>query len=371
MLKHPAPLPACVADETGAPWTITRAWPGRDNSVSFEASSPRTAHVRGGSSSAATGVTLAPLAHDARLPGLAPLTADGTVVVHRPGRRAVVRTTDGSRFIKVVRPGKAGAVVEAARRGAHFAAAFRIPAVLQSSAESVQFEAISGRTLYSLGADPLVDAAAWARAWAAWSTAWSTTIAASGGIVTPATALLPAGPLPGSHTAEAEVDVVRTWAAHAARLERSSTAATLLSDTAERVADRLLHSAADPLVPSHRDLHDKQVLWHRVDGLGLLDLDTATHAEAALDLGNLAAHLQLRRRQGLWDAARTGTALAMVRQAADRLGVDQRRLSAYETAARFRISCVYAYRPRWSALAAQLQRELAQELAGAASHAPR
>ena len=357
MLNSAAPLPSRVADETGALWTITRAWPGRDSTVTFEASSPRSPHVRGGSSSAETGIALAPLAHDSRLPALERLAAEGDVVVHRPGRRAVVRHSDGTRFTKVVRPGRAGAVLDSARQGELFAVAFRVPAILDSSADSVQFEAISGRTLLAFGADPSVDAASWARAWAAWSTAWTTTI----GNPPRASATLPTGTAP-VHTAGHEAEVVRTWAAHAVRLVPSTTEAGLLGDCADRVAELLLRSAADPLVTSHRDLHDKQLLWHPADGLGLLDFDTATRAEAALDLGNLAAHLRLRRRQGLWDAARTNAALAVVRQAAETLGVDGRRLRAYETAARFRISCVYAYRPRWTDLARQLQQELVREL---------
>ncbi|TFD48944.1 hypothetical protein E3T55_12960 [Cryobacterium frigoriphilum] len=354
-------IPEQVTDRQGLTWTLTRAWPSADGSVTFEAASPQSPHVRGGRLTDADGVTLAPVGSDARLPELAGYAATGTVVVHRPGRRAVVRTNDGSRFIKVVRPGRAESVLDAAGRADEFARAFRVPAVLADTGGSVHFAALRGRTVHDLGADRSLAPPAWAGLWAEWATAWTAVIGAA-----PAAASVNASAARNNpsrfHSAEAEVDVVQTWTGHAQRLLGPGAAATQLTETAERVSALLTDTAADPLVSTHRDLHDKQLLWHPRDGLSLLDLDTATRGEAALDLGNMAAHVLLRQRQGLWSAATAGTAEAAVRHTAARLGVNPERLHAYEMAARFRITCVYAYRPRWAALAGRLQSELRHQL---------
>lgn len=347
-------IPAEVEDGDGRTWTIARAWPGADGSVTFEAASRLSPHVRGGRITDSGGPVLAPLGSDSRLPELAGVAATGTVVVHRPGRRAVVRTADGTRFVKVVRPGRAEGVLQASDRAGAFATGFRVAAVLDGTPGTVHCAALRGRTLHDLGADRTVGSSAWEGLWDEWATAWTAVIGASAGDSNPGRA----------HPAVAEVDVVRTWSGHAQRMQGSTALAAELEETAGRVTELLTSGVADSLVPSHRDLHDKQLLWHRGDGFGLLDLDTATHGEAALDLGNLSAHVLLRQRQGLWPAAKTRTARAAVLDVAARLDVSPERLHAYETAARFRISCVYAYRPRWAALAGRLRSELRQELIG-------
>jgi hypothetical protein len=356
----PSPIPAHVLDDTGASWTVTRAWPGADGAATFEATSPASPHVRGGRITA-SGALLAPLATDPRLPALAELAALGTVVVHRPGRRAVIRTADGTRFIKVVRPGRAYAVVDAAGRGVAFRPAFRVPDVVVSTPDAVHYEAVSGRTLHSIGADPTVSEDIWSGVWAAWATAWCATMGD-----TRASVAVRQGSAVSSadHTAEAEAEVVRTWAAHAQTLPMPAAERLGLVEVAARVEAKLLTGAADPLVMSHRDLHDKQVLWDAQDGLALLDLDTVTRAEAALDLGNLAAHLEWRRQQGLWSATRTKMALHAVDAVADTLGVSPQRFAVYKASAQFRIACVYAFRPRWAELARDTRLDLMVQSAG-------
>lgn len=341
------PIPAHITDD-GEVWTLTRAWPRPDGSVTFEAASPGSRHVRGGRITATGSVDLAPLATDPRLPQLAQLAATGDIVVHRPGRRAVIRSADRSHYIKVVREGRAPDVVDATGRGIGFAPAFRVPAVLGVDSSAVRFEALSGRTLHRVGGDTSVSSTAWTNIWAHWTDAWTTAVSGSS-----------AGN--GQHSADAECEVVRTWAAHAARLG-SDGEARETGNTAARVCELLQDSVPDPLVLSHRDLHDKQLLWDPSVGLALLDLDTATRAEAALDLGNLAAHTTWRLAQGAWSPHRAAVTAAAVRVAAERLGVSPARFHAYETAARFRIACVYGYRPRWAALAADARPEIGQRL---------
>ncbi|MDO5511433.1 phosphotransferase, partial [Corynebacterium sp.] len=105
------------------------------------------------------------------------------------------------------------------------------------------------------------------------------------------------------------------------------------------------------LVPTHRDLHDKQLLWERNAGPGLLDVDTACLADPALDVANLRAHAVWRFRQGVWDD----------RQAAVVLGVleSNAAVKAYERATLVRLVCVYAVRPRYREAARALLAELA------------
>jgi hypothetical protein len=353
-------IPTVVTDETGDPCTITRAWPGGGGNVTFEAVSPRSPHVRGGGIAPDGTAVLAPFLADPKLPALAKAAALGTVVVHRPARRAVIRMSDGSRFIKVVREGKAQAVVQAAARGTAFAGVFRLPAIVDSTRDTVHFEAVRGRTVHDLGADTTIGSGEWDTLWSEWASAWSAAAGASASTTADASmASSGASCLTSpSHPPQAEVHTVRTWAAHARWMAPTPAAAELITKTADRVVDLILGSEPDPLVASHRDLHDKQMLWYPGDRLGLLDLDTATRAEAALDLGNLTAHLVLRHRQGLWSAARTASAVDVVRTVAVDLGVSPVRFAAYERAAAFRIACVYAFRPRWAAMASEMQAEL-------------
>ena len=74
---------------------------------------------------------------------------------------------------------------------------------------------------------------------------------------------------------------------------------TGVGDVVDRVIEAL---ESDPrgeeFVTGHRDLHDKQIL---IDGPGegaLIDLDLATLVPAALDTGNILAHVRLRAFQG-------------------------------------------------------------------------
>ena len=125
-----------------------------------------------------------------------------------------------------------------------------------------------------------------------------------------------------------------------------------LSRTMQRVAARLLNGAeGQNRALSHRDLHDKQLLWHPLDGIAVIDLDTIALAEPALDLGNLRAHLELRVRQGLLSVRRCDIAQTVIDTTATRLGVPANRVARYEAAALFRLGCLYAFRPRWVTMA--------------------
>ena len=87
-----------------------------------------------------------------------------------------------------------------------------------------------------------------------------------------------------------------------------------------------LASHQSDLRPCHRDLHEKQILI--ADGVaGILDFDTASLADRALDPGNLLAHIFL-----------AGYDDRPLRAALDRPGV-----ALWRQAALFRLAMIYAY----------------------------
>lgn len=328
-------VPAEVVDG-GVLWRVTRAWPG-PGGTDVEARADGGAEVRAGRWTAEGGVRLLPIGVDDRLPALGAARSEGAVIVHRPGRRAVVRTTDGSSFLKVLRPRSAPAVVAAHELSRGFSDGFAVPTVrrrAEDPAGLVRFGALPGRTLLELGSDAAADVASWSCAWELWAEGWSR--------------LPPPHPDLPVHGPEAEAAVVDVWARHAAALLPGE-AADALGAASATLAGCLVDEPRGPLVLAHRDLHDKQILVSD-RGLALLDLDTAARAEAALDLGNLRAHLRLRVAQGLLPAGSAAVATSAVDRAAERAGVAPDRLELYDRAASLRLACLYLFRPPWREL---------------------
>ncbi len=265
--------------------------------------------------------------------------AAGTLLVHRAGRRAVVRTPQG--YVKVLRPGRAPGVAAAAEIGAVAArgAGFAVPEVREYDDDTVTFSVVPGHPVHELPNDP-----AWSDIWATWADGWLRF--QQGDVTSAPTPGDPAAPGLAAHTCADEADVVRTWS-------RRARAAGLLAGTpwdrrARDVAAALL-DGGDPawLVVTHRDLHDKQLLW---DGetLGVLDLDTVCLADPVLDLANLAVHADLRRAQGRWPAAGARIVEDAARRVAAASVADVKtRWAIAELATVARLACVYAFRPRW------------------------
>lgn len=320
--------------------TVERAWPGRvRDGVRQTTVEGRDAlgRVRAGTVGRDGIPRVLPHGTDPRLPGLVRVAPLGEIVVHRAGRRAVVRTADA--YVKVLRPGRAPAVARAGQAGAALAraAGLAAPEVVASDEDTVTFAVLPGRSVHGLSADP-----DWAEAWRAWTQAWTRLQALGPGDA--AQAGLP------THTADDEAGVVETWVNRAAE-------AGLLDDRWARrgreVADRL-RTVGDPelLVPTHRDLHDKQLLWDGAapDGprLGVLDLDTACLADPVLDPVNLAVHADLRHAQGLWSGEAADVVVAAARTVVDDPVVDgSDRWALAELATVVRLVCVYAFRPQW------------------------
>jgi hypothetical protein len=295
-----------------------------------------------------TSLRVAAPGRDERLPDLERAAAGGVVVVHRHGRRAVVRRAD--RFVKVVRTGRADELAARAAQGRHLAATagFGAPAVLGSSSGRVDFTVLPGRSLHELGREATDEQ--WRHWWDAWSERWPLLARALPRGGTEHDLALPA------YRREDEVRTLRAWVEKAAAFDVLSETDELRRVT-ERVAGGLLEGLPDPLVVSHRDLHDKQLLADG-DDLGLLDFDTVSLAEPALDLANLAVHARLRAAQGWWSQDRAEVVGGAVHRAARDLGVAPHRVSAYAAATRLRLACVYAFRPRYRDLAAEWARKV-------------
>ena len=307
---------------------LRRAWPEADGAVVFEAVDA-DGLLRAGRVDRAGARRLAPYAADPDLPGLSPaLAADlgGRLVVHRLGRRAVVV---GERLVrKLVRPGRADRLCPPRARRAFGGAGLRVPEVVGRGSDHVDLELVPGRPLHELGDAGL---AGWRRLARVWPD-----------VVRDAAAGLP------EHTGAHEAGVLHRWLVRT----RAAGALDVLDAVGgqgriERSVERAcaaLDEDRGPAVAAHRDLHDGQLLWDGCD-LSLIDLDTAATAEAALDLGNLAAHADLARVTGRLGAAAHDRVLGLLDDVAARLPTASRRLRAYTDAARLRLALVHVFRP--------------------------
>lgn len=153
------------------------------------------------------------------------------------------------------------------------------------------------------------------------------------------------------HTLDDELATAARWARFAGA---ASPALRARLDDALRALREVAAKLADgPLVPSHRDFYDKQIL---LDGerCVLLDLDMACLAERELDLGNFLAHLHLRELQGRFDGAGLlGIEFTRAYWAAGGV-IEAERLEFYVACAHLRLACVYLVRPQWTGLAGRL-----------------
>ncbi|NHU84710.1 phosphotransferase [Kocuria sp. JC486] len=323
--------------------TVKRAWPKADGRLSAElvdsAGRIRAASARADNGRAELTWRVQPFGVDPRLPGLEALADTGRLVVHRSGRRAVVELANS--YVKLLPEGRAEAVArpseELHRMGS--AAGFPVPRVLSVAPDRVEFSVLPGRSLHELGLRG--QDSAYRAGIRSWARRWPDLV--RGGADCPT--------LP-QFTAQDEASVLADWVA---RLEAfpgaSGGARRSVRETLDRVTEALVHNAprqAGGVL--HRDLHEKQVI---VDGphVGLLDFDTAAAGEPALDLANLSVHFEWHRRQGVLSPALCAYGQGAVTETAEELGVRGDRFEVYRASTRLRLGCVYAFRPRWAALA--------------------
>lgn len=322
----------------GDEWTVSRVWPSEAPGFPVELRAGerlRAAHWDG------SGFHFLEENSDPLLPHLRGVVErrDGIVVSHRPGKRAVVRTGDGT-YVKIVRSGRSVQILHGMARARMFARSFRTPRILSHDAGAVEFSAVAGRGLH--------EGCEWGME--EWDAAWSDVLTAWASATSVKVTDLPV------HDAEKEAVVLASWVQKASQLPDFDVAG---ASRAAAQAITELTSLREPAVITsiHRDLHDKQLIWDRTRGPGLIDLDTACCGDPATDLGNLRAHAVLRAMQGLWSSTQS----TRVRESVDAVGaersVPETHTGAHERATLTRLACIYSFRPRWRHLVSQLLEE--------------
>ncbi|WHS49752.1 phosphotransferase [Rothia sp. SD9660Na] len=329
--------------------TIRRAWPGKAGSLTLEITDTRTGELRAGTIDASGELTLlSPAGTDPKLPELAAdsSAADAQLLVHRAGKRAVVRHPQ--KVTKHLKPSKVSQVATASEAVGRLAAAsgFSVARVAATSTGRLDFSLLPGKSLFDW-ADQGQDA------WIRFTEIWPEFLAL-GAQAYRSGQELPAssdGFSPAVHGSEREAQVLAQWKEQVDSFGAfvSLASGQLLLEYIDRLIADLASGTEDDYVLLHRDLHDKQLLW---DGtlLALIDLDTAAYGEAALDLGNLLAHLELRAVQGIYSQGFSQTIGQRLESLASDSGISPQRLALYRQAARARIACVYSFRPsahRW------------------------
>lgn len=352
--------PPCpeYSDATGTTWQVHRSWHDKEpGDYLLEVTAEGRVGVRGGR--LRQGFFELMPDDDPRLPALQAEAQHGVLIGYRPLMRAIIRAKD--RYIKVFR---AGSAVVPGERCAQMDAlldsgAFTAPKVMERSEDVIVFEALPGRTLGELGADDAtVSEEAFAAAWGEWSRAWVSQLSAP----SDAKRRCALGRLP-VHGPEAEAEDVQRWLQrwlrHTEDMPELSRWRSSLRAKAADVTEKLFQSAPDPLVWSHGDLHDKQIVVGDAGSpLGLLDFDDSALAEAARDLAILDARLDLRRRQHRMSPARYVTAHRQVLAVAGHLQVSLERFDAYIDACWLRLAC--ASLPSRAALAISVLDERAE-----------
>lgn len=286
--------------------------------------------------SAAGPVVLHPDGADDRLPALAGLLEKpgARLLTHRPGRRAVVCLDGGARYAKVLRPSKAGRIMRA------FQYVEGLPGRAFGVAETILADeviglivtrALPGTSLHDLaGTDGRAFVESCGRAGRALR---SLHVAAPDWL--------------GVHDAGAEAALLRE------RVEGIGVFVPGLHDAVSSACARVcasLEAAGGGHVVLHRDFYDKQIVIDECGELGLLDFDTLGAGEAALDLANMLAHIELRVMQGACTRATASAAAGAFVDAYAPNGETRRRIPAYLDAARLRLAMLYAYRPKWAGL---------------------
>ncbi|MDO5075844.1 phosphotransferase [Corynebacterium sp.] len=299
---------------------IRRGWPGTHGTLTFE-QYDESGRLRAGRIHADGTVTLAEYASDPKLPELAPPTA-GELVVHRLGKRGVIIYEHSVR--KFLRPQRVESVATATHAAHELCAptGIRTAQVITTTPGSLSTEKLPGATLHQLADDGLAG-------WRRFGQLWPEVVRQRHHCARP-------------HHATSECQVLQEWLGHATRF-----GAIPAPERCQQLVAEICNELQQPqgeLVVCHRDLHDKQLLWDGHD-LCLLDTDTLTMAEAALDLGNLLAHAELRYLQGVLSAASLQQVRDILHTLAATLEVPQQRLNAYTRSAAARLAFVYAFRP--------------------------
>lgn len=283
-------------------------------------------------------VLVQPGGADRRLTVLAPLVRrpGARLLVHRPEQRAVVELPgrEGRAYAKVLPAARAGEARRALAQARRLAAGrFAVPeTTVDSSPPAVLVTAsLSGESLHSLLGEGRAGEAA----------------RATGAALRDLHDSSPEGLR--QHSEADERTLISRWMERLARYD--APLAEEVSARREAVSRALERGPTTAVVPLHRDLHDRQVLVDAAGYVGLLDLDTLARGEAALDLANLLVHVELRALQGVCERRVAAEAAGAIVEAYDPGAEVAGRLGPYADATRLRLVAVYAFRPRFRALA--------------------
>jgi hypothetical protein len=302
-------------------------------------------------------VLLQPRGADRILPALHRILSRpaARLLAHRPERRGVVRLAgdvpERSRYVKVVAAGRVERLTAPLLLLRERHLEFRLPQLLEAQPDDgqVTFAALTGRSLHDLLTDP------------------GGLVAAAGKAGRALRSLHAATGLPlRRHGPSRVAKELRRRVFHLASLE-PPLAQRL--DAALNPVIEALQAACAVLVPVHRDFHDKQVVVQEDGAIGVLDFDTLSLGEPALDVANALAHFELRSLQGLCTPA---TARETSRAFLEGYAVEDEtaaRLQAYLDATRLRLACLYALRPAWRPIPDLLITRLGRTGPGAAGAA--
>jgi hypothetical protein len=262
------------------------------------------------------------------------------LLAHRPERRGVVRLlntrSEDVRYVKVVPSDRVDRVIAPLRALSGRAIGFRVPQLLPASHDEGQvvLASLPGRSLHDLVSDRagLVDGARRA------------------GRAVRCLHALDGLPLQRYRPERVVQELVRRIDQLAAF--RPSIAA-LLAACMPSVTHGLEESRS-PVLPVHRDLHDKQIVLAEDGGVGILDFDTLSLGESAVDVSNVLAHFELRALQAVCPMATAREAAIAFLDGYRPDDVTAARLQPYLDATRLRLACLYALRPIWPDLHQQL-----------------
>lgn len=157
-------------------------------------------------------------------------------------------------------------------------------------------------------------------------------------------------PVDSCHTAHDEIALLEKFVKVPCQL--APELADELMSTLEHVKRSLGESADAPLALSHRDFHEKQFLIGETTS-HLIDFDTLTMANPALDAGNFLAHIHLAELEtGLNFSHLKGVFLDGYRAGANERPVEF--IDAYIRSALLRLACIHSYTDRGNGVVASL-----------------
>ena len=303
-----------LIDDVFAIKGIKRAWPAQDG-IAVELTD-RLGRLRAGLATE-DGVALSIFGRDPVL-GCIPVEP-GTLVVHRFRRRAVVVGSD--RVTKYVRKGGERIARANVLAGRAFRSWGLSPASVTAwTPTSVSFNLLPGRSFADLGDEALPG---WRHLAQSWQASKESEFA--------------------QHTGFHEARVLARWLEQAWAFETIPQYPRIARAVLDLCTD-LVEPGDTPLVVSHADLHDGQLLWNGTS-VGVLDLDGARMAEAALDITNLRAHAELHHVRGFLSAHALDTIVGYLDDLASRMPTTSARLNAYLAASRMRLVFVHSFRP--------------------------